>query len=69
MTRLRMADHLKAAIKFVEQGHVRVGTEVVTDPAFLVTRNMEDFVTWVDSSKIKRNILKYHNKVDDFDLL
>jgi hypothetical protein len=31
----------------------------VNDPAFLVTRNMEDFVTWVDSSKIKRNILGY----------
>lgn len=25
-------------MKFIEQGHVRVGSEVVTDPAFLVTR-------------------------------
>lgn len=32
-------------------------------------RNLEDFVTWVDSSKIKRNILKYRDKLDDFDLL
>ena len=32
-------------------------------------RNMEDFVTWVDSSKIKRNIMKYRDKLDDFDLL
>ncbi|KAF2173533.1 hypothetical protein M409DRAFT_35271 [Zasmidium cellare ATCC 36951] len=69
MTRLRMAETVSAANKFVEQGHVRVGTEVVTDPAFLVTRNMEDFVTWVDSSKIKRNIMKYRDKLDDFDLL
>jgi U3 small nucleolar ribonucleoprotein protein IMP3 len=38
MQRLGMADHLQSAVKFVEQGHVRVGTEVVTDPAFLVTR-------------------------------
>ena len=30
---------------------------------------MEDFVTWVDSSKIKRAILKYRGQVDDFDLL
>ena len=30
---------------------------------------MEDFVTWVDSSKIKRNIMRYQNKVDDFDML
>ena len=69
MVRLSMADTLQAAIKFVEQGHVRVGTDVVTDPAFLITRNMEDFVTWVDSSKIKRNIMKYRDKLDDFDLL
>ena len=64
-----MADTLTAAITYIEQGHVRVGTDVVTDPAFLVTRNMEDFVTWVDSSKIKRNIAKYKGVVDDFDLL
>lgn len=38
MTRLRMADHVQAAVKLVEQGHVRVGTDVVTDPAYLVTR-------------------------------
>ncbi|KAE9972440.1 alpha-L RNA-binding motif-containing protein [Venturia nashicola] len=69
MTRLQMSDQVSAATKFIEQGHVRVGTEVVTDPAFMVTRNMEDFVTWVDSSKIKRNILKYRDKLDDFDLL
>ena len=86
MTRLRMAETVSAANKFIEQGHVRVGTEVVTDSAFMVTRhvvlsnllfaiansdtrNMEDFVTWVDSSKIKRNIMKYRDKLDDFDLL
>ncbi|KAL1794090.1 hypothetical protein ACET3X_007511 [Alternaria dauci] len=68
MTRLRMADHVQSAVTLVEQGHVRVGTDVVTDPAYLVTRNMEDFVTWVDSSKIKRNIMKYRDKLDDFEL-
>ena len=36
MTRLGMAENVTAAVKFVEQGHVRVGTEVVTDAAFLV---------------------------------
>jgi U3 small nucleolar ribonucleoprotein protein IMP3 len=46
-----------------------VGSEVVTDPAYLVTRNMEDFVTWVDSSKIKRTIMKYRDNLDDFDLM
>ena len=36
MTRLGMAENVTAAVKFIEQGHVRVGTEVVTDAAFLV---------------------------------
>ena len=69
MTRLGMADTVQSGARFIEQGHVRVGTEVVTDPAFLVTRGMEDFVTWVDSSKVKRNIQKYREELDDFDLL
>jgi len=38
MTRLRMADTVQASLKLIEQGHVRVGTDVVTDPAYLVTR-------------------------------
>ncbi|KAH8893147.1 hypothetical protein GQ53DRAFT_821874 [Thozetella sp. PMI_491] len=69
MTRLRMAENLTAAVKFVEQGQVRVGTEEVTDPAFIVTRSMEDFVTWTQGSKIKRSIMKYRDQLDDFDLL
>ncbi len=69
MTRLRMAETVQAATKMVEQGHVRVGTETVTDPAYLVTRGMEDFVTWTVGSKIKRNIMKYRDKLDDFELL
>ena len=44
MTRLRMAETVGAANRFVEQGHVRVGTEVVTDPAFLVTRYCYYFI-------------------------
>ncbi len=54
---------------FTSQGHVRVGPEVVTDPAFIVTRSMADFITWVDSSKIKRTIATYNDTLDDFDLL
>lgn len=56
-------------VTFIEQGHIRVGPETVTDPAFLVTRTLEDFVTWVDTSKIKRKVMKYNDKLDDYDLL
>jgi len=69
MVRLKMAETLREAVTFIEQGHIRVGPETVTDPAFLVTRNFEDFVTWVDSSKIKSKIMKYNDKLDDYDLL
>ncbi|TPX44125.1 hypothetical protein SeMB42_g02800 [Synchytrium endobioticum] len=69
MLKLKLSETAKEAIQFIEQGHIRVGSETVTDPAFLVTRNMEDYVTWVDTSKIKRNILKYNDKLDDYDLL
>lgn len=69
LVRMKMAETMKAAVTFVEQGQVRVGPNVVTDPAFLVTRSMEDFVTWVDSSKVRRTVHKYNDKLDDFDLL
>jgi U3 small nucleolar ribonucleoprotein protein IMP3 len=69
MVRLKMSETIKEATTFVEQGHVRVGPNVITDPAFLVSRSFEDFVTWVDSSKIKRTIMKYNDKLDDYDLL
>lgn len=69
MVRVGMVEHVRAAHQFIQQGHVRVGTEVVTDPAFLVGRGLEDFVTWVDGSKIQRAVMRYREKLDDFDLL
>lgn len=69
MVRLKMAETLRVACTLIEQGQVRIGPNVVTDPAFLVTRSMEDYVTWVDSSKIRRTVQKYNDKLDDFDLL
>ncbi|XP_066347318.1 uncharacterized protein [Miscanthus floridulus] len=69
MMRIKMAEHLKEAVTYMEQGHVRVGPEFVTDPAFLVTRNMEDFITWVDSSKIKKKVMEYSDALDDYDAM
>ncbi|KAI9675143.1 MAG: Small subunit (SSU) processome component [Trizodia sp. TS-e1964] len=69
MCRIGMVDSVQTATKVVEQGHVRIGPDVVTEPGVLVSRNMEDFVTWVDSSKIRKNVLRYREQLDDFDLL
>jgi U3 small nucleolar ribonucleoprotein protein IMP3 len=60
MVRMKMAQNLKVAVTLVEQGQVRVGVNVITDPEFLVTRSMEDFLTWVDSSRIKRTVQRYN---------
>jgi U3 small nucleolar ribonucleoprotein protein IMP3 len=68
MVRNHMAENLKSAVTFIEQGHVRVGPEAVTDPAFLVTRAMEDHVTWSDASAVRRHVLEYNDMRDDFDL-
>ena len=79
----KMTQTVSTAVKFIEQGHVRVGPDTITDPAFLVTRcvsmtvdassvltrrirHMEDFVTWVDTSKLKRSIMKYNDEVSGF---
>jgi U3 small nucleolar ribonucleoprotein protein IMP3 len=69
LVRLKMSETVKAGVQLIEQGQIRVGPNVITDPSFLVTRKMEDFVTWVDKSKIRRKVEKYNGKLDDFDLL
>ena len=69
LVRLKFAETMKEAVSLIEQGHVRVGPHPVTDPAYLVSRSMEDFVTWVTGSKIKRAVMKYNDKLDDYDLL
>jgi U3 small nucleolar ribonucleoprotein protein IMP3 len=68
MVRLKMSQSVARATQLIEQGHVRVGPNVVSDPAFLVTRVMEDYVTWVASSKIRRHIATYNDTLDDFEL-
>lgn len=68
MKRNNMSESIPNASKLVEHGHVRVGPEVVKDPAFLVTRTLEDFVTWVDGSAIQRHVLEYNDLRDDFEL-
>jgi len=69
MVQNKMSESIATATQFIEQGHVRVGTDLVKDPAFLLTRNMEDFVTWVNTSAIKRHVMEYNDMRDDFDMM
>jgi U3 small nucleolar ribonucleoprotein protein IMP3 len=69
VARLKMAQSLSQAVTYIEQGQVRIGPDVVTDPAYLVSRQLEDYITWTTTSKLKQSIQKYNNTLDDFDLL
>lgn len=68
LVRSKMAENMKSAVNLVESGHVRVGPDTVLDPAFLVPRNLEDFVTWVDTSKIRQHVMEYKDLRDDYDV-
>ena len=47
---------------------MKVGPNVVRNPAFLVGRSQQDHVTWVDESAIRRKIAEFNGHVDDYEL-
>lgn len=63
---LKMAPTIDDAITFIEHGHVRVGTEVVFNPSYLVPVDKEDYITWVDNSSIKKKIQRHLDQQDDY---
>uniref|UniRef100_A0A8C2JSJ0 IMP U3 small nucleolar ribonucleoprotein 3 n=1 Tax=Cyprinus carpio TaxID=7962 RepID=A0A8C2JSJ0_CYPCA len=58
MLKLHMAQNLKTAITFIEQG-------LIVQYSY---RSLEDFVTWVDSSKIKQHVMNYNEEVCHYDV-
>ena len=56
---------IETAAMYVTHGHVRIGPHVVRDPAFLVARDQQDFLTWTES--FKKKIQEYNNQVDDYE--
>ncbi|CAD5207873.1 unnamed protein product [Bursaphelenchus okinawaensis] len=67
MTKIGMMKSIRQATQMVEEGHVRVGANLITDPAYLVTRELSDFITWAPGSKVGKHVKAYNNTVDDFD--
>ncbi|KAK2196205.1 bifunctional Ribosomal protein S4-S9 [Babesia duncani] len=65
----RFCEHLTQAITYIEQGHVKVGVDIVNNPAYHVTREMEDHITWSQGSRIKQQVAAFSGAVDDFELL
>lgn len=64
----KWAENIKEATQLVEQGHFLIGTECSTDPNLLMTRVMEDHISWTDTSKINRKIQQFKGTLDDYDL-
>ncbi|OHS97955.1 S4 domain containing protein [Tritrichomonas foetus] len=69
LKKLRFCEKVTEADKYVRQGHVKIGPDVVTDPATLVTKEMEDFIGWTHGSKIKEHVDKFNENYDTFDHL
>mmetsp|Transcript_118987 Transcript_118987/g.379429 ORF Transcript_118987/g.379429 Transcript_118987/m.379429 type:complete len:184 (-) Transcript_118987:54-605(-) len=69
LCRMKFCQQLHQAVAFIQQGHITVGPDVVSNPALHITREMEDHISWAKGSKIKRHVEVFNDKVDDFDLL
>ncbi|EGG17304.1 U3 small nucleolar ribonucleoprotein protein [Cavenderia fasciculata] len=63
----KFAQNLTHSMTLIKHCHVRIGPEVVTDPAFLVTRKFQDLMTWTDQSSMKKKVMEYNNNLDDYD--
>ncbi|KAH8741729.1 S4 domain [Cryptosporidium ryanae] len=69
LVQLKFCPNLKDSVKLIEQGHIRIGPNRVTNPAFHVSREMEDHITWTEGSKIKSIKQKFNKEYDDFEFL
>ncbi|KAM0680260.1 Small subunit (SSU) processome component [Glugoides intestinalis] len=66
IARKKMVESFIRADEFVQHGHIRIGTKLVNDTSRIVSRSMEDFVTWTDSSKIRKKINEFNDEQDDY---
>ncbi|KAI5133997.1 U3 small nucleolar ribonucleoprotein IMP3 [Nematocida ausubeli] len=57
---IEMVPDIKTSMAFIKGGHVKVGVDTVTDPALIITRSMEDYITWRDGSKVKETISAFN---------
>lgn len=63
----KFAETVAKGHDYVEQGHIKIGPEIVTNPTFIVTKNLEHFIDWTYGSKIKKNIDSFNGVKDDFE--
>ena len=66
---LKYVENLRESETYIEQGHFMVGNEIIKDGDYLVSRRMEDHISWNDKSKIKRKIMKFKDELDDYEFI
>lgn len=68
LVRNKFCERSSDAVKLVEQGHVSIGPDVVSNPSTHITREMEDNIKWSVGSKVKRHTMQFQQQLDDFEL-
>jgi U3 small nucleolar ribonucleoprotein protein IMP3 len=66
---LRMGETVKMTSDYIQHGHVRIGPQIIRDPAFIVSRGLEDFITWSVGSKIRETVKQFNGNYDDYEEL
>lgn len=66
MVKRKMIKTFTHADEFVQHGHVRVGIKTINDTSVLISRGMEEYISWVDDSKIKKKIEEFNEERDDY---
>lgn len=69
LCQLKFVQNIRLAITYIEQGNIRIGNDIVNNPAFHINRNVEDLIKWADGSKIVKHIQNYQGMKDDFELM
>ncbi|ELP93847.1 U3 small nucleolar ribonucleoprotein IMP3, putative [Entamoeba invadens IP1] len=68
MQRRKMVDTIQMGDTMITHGHVKVGPDIIRNPAFLISRTKEDYVSWDDQSKMRKKINEFNDAVDDYDI-
>lgn len=60
-----LANSIVEAKKIIFAGHIKLGNKRINND-ILISKNMENFISWDDNSKIKRCIDRFNNELDDY---
>ena len=62
----KYVETLKESESLIRGGHIIVGNKMVKDPEMLISRNLEDYISWKEDSKIRQKIDRFKNNIDDY---